>query len=142
MTVVDEAVTTADTPLELPPKPRPSLFMLGLWVAMAIFTVLCARRVGFSFAGIIEDLQRPNPVLDGLWNIRWGEMFSERSRKAFLETLQLAVLGTTAGVIVSLPFALFTTRVGNPYAVPRIILRSLSNVIRAIPERVFKKLSL
>ena len=108
--------------------------MVGLWIALAIFTVLCARRVGFSISGIIEDLQRPNPVLDGLWNIRWGEMFSERSRKAFLETLQLAVLGTTAGVIVSLPFALFTTRVGNPYVVPRIILRSLSNVIRAIPD--------
>ena len=27
--------------------------------------------------GLIEDLQRPNPVLDGLYNTRWGEMFSD-----------------------------------------------------------------
>jgi len=120
--------------LQLPEKPKPSLFMAGLWAVVIVFTVLCARRVGFSFAGIIEDLQRPNPVLDGLYNTRWGEMFSERSRRAFIETLQLAVMGTAAGVLVALPFALSTTRVGNPYPIPRVILRSISNVIRAIPD--------
>ena len=120
--------------LELPPKPKPSPFAVGVGVVVIIFTVLCARRVEFSFSGVIEDLQRPNPVLDGLYNTRWGEMFSERSRRAFIETLQLAVLGTTAGVIVALPLALWSTEVGNPYPVPRVILRSINNVIRAIPD--------
>ncbi len=124
----------SDERLQLPPKPKPSLFAIGVWVLVVVFTVITARRVGFSFSGIIEDLQRPNPVLDGLWNIRWGEMFSERSRKAFVETLQMAVLGTTGGVIVSLPLALWSTEVGNPYVVPRVILRSINNVIRSIPD--------
>jgi phosphonate transport system permease protein len=118
----------------LPPRPKPSLFGIGTWCVVVVFTVVCARRVGFSFTGVIEDLQRPNPVLDGLFDIRWGEMFSERSRRAFLETLQLAVLGTTAGVVVSLPLALWSTEVGNPHVVPRLVLRSLNNVIRAIPD--------
>lgn len=118
----------------LPPRPRPSLLMVALWVGIVVFTVLSARRVGFSFAGIIEDLQRPNPVFDGLLDATWGEMFSERSRRAFLETLQLAILATTGGVIVSLPLALWSTEVGNPYLVPRVLLRSFNNVVRAIPD--------
>ena len=80
----------SDERLQLPPKPKPSFFAIGVWALVIVFTVVTARRVGFSFSGLIEDLQRPNPVLDGLWNIRWGEMFSERSRRAFIETLQMA----------------------------------------------------
>jgi len=120
--------------LRLPPRPKPSLFALGVWALVIVFTVLSARRVGFSFSGLIEDLQRPNPVLDGLFDIRWGEMFSQRSRDAFVETLQMAVLGTTGGVIVSLPIALWATEIGNPYRVPRVVLRSVNNVIRSIPD--------
>ncbi|NNE13251.1 MAG: phosphonate ABC transporter, permease protein PhnE [Ilumatobacter sp.] len=124
----------AGGPLELPAKPKPSAFAIGVWVLVVVFTVVTARRVEFSFAGVIEDLQRPNPALDGLIDLRWGEMFSARSRKAFLETLQLAVLGTTAGVIVSLPLALWSTEVGNPYRVPRLVLRLFNNVVRSIPD--------
>lgn len=121
-------------PIRLPPRPRPSPYAIALWIGAVVFTVVSARRVGFSVDGLIEDLQRPNPVLDGLFDASWGEMFSARSRRAFLETLQLAVLGTTAGVIVSLPLALWSTEVGNPYRVPRVVLRSFNNVVRSIPD--------
>ena len=121
-------------PVELPPKPRPSPYVFVLGAAVLVFTVFAARRVGFSLTGIIEDLQRPNPVFDGLLDTTWGEMLSARSRKAFIETLQLAVLGTTAGVMSALPLALWSTEVGNPYVVPRVILRSFNNVVRAIPD--------
>jgi phosphonate transport system permease protein len=120
--------------LQLPPKPKPSAFAIATWIVLVVFTIVTAQRVGFSIGGIWKNLSRPNPVFDGLLHLRWGEMFSERSRKAFLETLQLAVLGTTGGVIVALPLALWSTEVGNPYVVPRLILRSFNNVIRAIPD--------
>lgn len=123
--------------LRLPGKPKPSAFAIGVWVLVVVFTVVTARRVEFSFGDVIEDLQRTNPVFDGLLNTRWGEMFSARSRSAFLETLQMAVLGTTGGVIVALPLALWSTKVGNPYVVPRLILRSINNVIRSIPDLVW-----
>lgn len=108
--------------------------MAALGVGLVAFTVVCARTVGFSFAGIIEDIQRPNPVAAGLKEISWGEMFSQRSRAAFVETFQMAVIGTTAGAFVSLPIALWSTEVGNPYRIPRVLLRSFNNVIRAIPD--------
>jgi phosphonate transport system permease protein len=124
----------SDVPLQLPRKPRPSIWAAVLGVGALTFTVVCARTVGFSLTGIIDDFSRPNPVARGLTEISWGEMFSERSRRAFLETLQMAVLGTTAGALVSLPIALWSTEVGNPYRIPRVMLRSFNNVVRAIPD--------
>ena len=134
MSLVVEAPKQDTGPIELPPRPRPSPYAIALWVAVIVFTVITARRVGFSLDGIVEDLQRTNPVFEGLLDTSWGEMFSERSRRYFVETLQLAVLGTTAGVIVALPLALWSTEVGNPYVVPRLLLRSFNNVVRAIPD--------
>ncbi|MFP5489557.1 MAG: phosphonate ABC transporter, permease protein PhnE [Acidimicrobiia bacterium] len=135
MTTTDSAATESRPQrLELPRRPPRSVLAIVGWVGVLVFTVLTARRVEFSFADIVEDLQRPNPVFDGLLDATWAEMFSARSRRAFLETLQLAVLGTTAGVLVALPLALWSTEVGNPYRVPRVILRSFNNVVRAIPD--------
>lgn len=119
---------------DLPPRPRPSMLVILVGLGALVFTALCARRVDFSAGDLFSNLTRRNPVLEGLLNMSWDEMFSTRSRKAFVETLQLAVLGTTAGVIVSLPLALWATEIGNPYVVPRLILRSVNNVIRAIPD--------
>jgi phosphonate transport system permease protein len=113
------------------------MFAVVVWVAALVFTIVSARRVGFSLTELIENLTRSNPVFDGLLHTSWGEMFSERSRKAFIETLQMAILGTTGGVIVALPMALWSTDIGNPYVVPRLILRSINNVIRSIPDLVW-----
>ena len=120
--------------VELPARPKPSPWTIAIVLGLVVFTILCGRRVEFSLVQLIENLQRENPVFDGLLNTAWDEMFSERSRRAFVETFQLAVLGTTGGVIVSLPLALWSTEIGNPYVVPRLILRSINNVIRAIPD--------
>jgi phosphonate transport system permease protein len=125
---------TGGNDVHLPQRPRPSMLVIGLSLGAIAFTVVSARRVEFSLADLVDNLTRTNPVLEGLFDMRWDEMFSARSRKAFLETLQLAVLGTTAGVIVSLPLALWSTEVGNPYVVPRLVLRSINNVIRSIPD--------
>lgn len=137
---VDTVVSaTADsgTPVALPERPRPSLLAVSLAVGSLVFTVLCARRVGFSLGDLIDNLTRTNPVFEGLLNTAWGEMFSRRSRASFIETLQMATLGTTAGVIASLPLALWSTEIGNPHRVPRLVLRSINNVIRSIPDLVW-----
>lgn len=121
-------------PVEIPPRPRRSTFAIGIAIAAAALTVISVLTVEFSLRGIIDNFGRTNPVAQGLTEIHWGEMFSERSRAAFLETLQMAVLGTTGGVVLALPLALWTTEVGNPYRIPRMILRGFNNVIRAFPD--------
>jgi phosphonate transport system permease protein len=120
--------------VELPARPRRSRFAVGLGVAVVALTVAAAVRIEFSLTGLIDGLGRNNPVAQGLTKIEWGEMFSQRSRSAFLETLQLAIMGTTGGVLLALPLALWATEIGNPYRIPRMILRGFNNVIRAIPD--------
>ena len=103
-------------------------------MAAVAFTIFAAIKGGFSPGAFGEVFSRPNPVARGLKNIRWGEMFSERSRAAFLETFYLAVLGTLGGIVLALPLSLWSTKIGNPYRIPRLILRAINNVIRAFPD--------
>jgi len=118
----------------LPPKPPVSRFAVVGVVAALAMTVVTAWSVGFSLGGLIEDLRRPNPVLDGLLDPDWGQITSRRSRDKFLETVQLAVLGTAIGASLALPLALWTTTYGNPYRVVRGALRVVNAVIRSIPD--------
>lgn len=119
---------------QLPAKPRPTAFAIGATTGAIALTLVTARAVGFSFSGLIDNLGRPNSVVEGLLHPDWGQLWSARSRAAFVETLQLAVLGTVAGASVALPLALWSTRIGNPNTFLRSIVRIFNNVVRAIPD--------
>lgn len=124
----------SETTAGLPPKPPISCFAIGGAVAGVIMTVITAWSVGFSLTDLIDDITRPNPVLDGLLDPDWGQITSDRSRGKFLETVQLAVLGTLVGASISLPLALWTTTYGNPNAYLRTALRTFNSIIRSIPD--------
>ena len=97
-------------------------------------TVVTARSVGFSFSDVWSNLSRKNSVIEGALRPDWSQLWSDRSRSAFIETLQLAVLGTVVGATLALPLALWTTKFGNPNRFLRTIVRSFNNVIRSIPD--------
>ena len=130
---VDVESTRAPAP-PLPKKPAPSRFAILGTIGALVMTVVTARSVGFSLTGLIEDIGRPNPVLEGLLNPDFSQISSDRSRSAFVETLQLAVLGTVIGASISLPLALWSTRYGNPNRYLRTALRTFNSVIRSIPD--------
>lgn len=131
----DPEAATPDQPTPtLPPKPGPSWFAIGGSIGAIVMTVVTARAVGFSFSDVWSNLGRPNSVVEGALDPDWGQLWSERSRSAFLETLQLAVLGTVVGATLALPLALWTTRFGNPNFFLRTLVRSFNNVIRSIPD--------
>ena len=131
----DDQVAQPDPPAPtLPPRPGPSWFAIGGTIGAIVMTILTARAVGFSFADVWSDLGRPNSVLEAALNPDWGQIWSKRSRSAFLETVQLAVLGTVIGATLALPLALWTTKFGNPNFFLRTLVRSFNNVIRSIPD--------
>ena len=137
MTTGQADITSADPRAaqpQLPQKPGPTAFSIGATIGAILLTVVTARAVGFSFGGLIENLGRKNSVIEGLLNPDWGQLWSERSRSAFVETLQLAVIGTVTGASVALPLALWSTKFGNPNVVLRTIVRMFNNVVRAIPD--------
>jgi len=126
---------TSDRPVpELPPKPGPSWFAIGGTIGAIVMTVVTARSVGFSFSDVWSNLSRKNSVIEGALRPDWSQLWSDRSRSAFIETLQLAVLGTVVGATLALPLALWTTKFGNPNRFLRTIVRSFNNVIRSIPD--------
>jgi phosphonate transport system permease protein len=121
-----------------PTKPGPSLFGIGVGVVVIVLTLLTVwdweYGTGFSLRGVFEQFGNENPVISAIPNTDWDQMFSERTRAAFLETLRLAILGTSAGVVVALPLALWSTRFGAPNRVVRFVVRAVGNVIRAFPD--------
>ncbi|NND74482.1 MAG: phosphonate ABC transporter, permease protein PhnE [Ilumatobacter sp.] len=137
MTHLDTVVPDAPT---LPRKPRPALFTIATIAAAIALTIVTARSVDFSFGEIIGNLSRKNSVVEGLLNPDWGQIWSRRSRSAFIETLQLAVLGTATGATLALPLALWTTTFGNPNRWIRTVVRSFNNVNRAIPDLLWASL--
>jgi len=126
------AASQASPPL--PQRPKTSRFALWGSVVAVILTVITAITVEFSFAELIENLSRRNLVVEGLLQPDVSQIWSDRSLRAFIETLQLAVLGTATGGLVALPLAMWATDFGNPNPVLRNIVRTFNAVVRSIPD--------
>ncbi len=108
-----------------------AISMAALAVVMTIVTVIATN---FSLAGIIEDLSRQNSSFAGLLNPDWSQVTNERTLRRFVETLQMAIVGTVFGGFAALPVALWNSPVGAPNRTVRWIAKIYSDVIRAIPD--------
>jgi len=131
---VGDAGAIADPSARLPPKPRISRFAVSATIGAIVMTILAARNVELSVAEVWTNFGRKNSVVEGLLSPDWSQLWSARTRSAFAETLQMAVLGTFFGSLAALPLALWSTGLGNPYTVLRGAVRTFNSVIRAIPD--------
>ena len=131
-------MTAPTTPIVWPRKPRPSMFGFvagAVAVLMTLATLVDWKYgTGFSFRTVISNLTGDNEILSRLLHPDWNQVWSARTRTAFMETVYLAVLGTVAGAIVSLPLALWSTRIGAPNRAVRVVVRTFSNINRALPD--------
>ena len=97
----ESAGPTASTQIELPPRPARSLFAIGAVAVAVALTVVSVVTVEFSLWGIVDNFGRTNPVAQGLTDIRWGEMFSARSRAAFASASSWAFCRASASAIAT-----------------------------------------
>ena len=129
---------TVPAALVRPRRPPRSAFALIACAAAAALTLLAMwdwkYGIGFSFRSLVTEITRKNAVIEGLLHPNWGQALRPRTRQAFIETLYIAVLGTTGGAVVALPLALWSTRFGAPITWFRVVVRALTNVIRAVPD--------
>ena len=117
-----------------PNRPPPSVFAIGMGVLAVAMTVVTVLATEFSLTGVISDITRPNSSFRGLVNLDWSQVTNDRTLRAFVETLQMAILGTILGGFVALPIALWNSPVGAPNALVRWLAKIYSDVIRAIPD--------
>ena len=117
-----------------PERPAPSRFAISMGLAAVAMTVVSVIATEFSLAGIIDDLSRQNSALGGLLRPDVGQLTNARTLRAFVETLQMAVVGTILGGSAALPLALWNSPVGAPNRAVRWVAKVYSDVIRTIPD--------
>ena len=114
---------------------RPSAAALALWIGAAAFLIASLQGIGFSASGLVSGAPHIGRML--------GEMFPpslERAGpvgKALVETFQMALVGTVAGVLLSLPLAVLATRHLSPNVLVYQAARSLIALFRTVPDLVW-----
>jgi phosphonate transport system permease protein len=120
---------------EVPRFARPSALALALWIGAAAFLIASLQGIGFTASGLLGGVPHMGRML--------GEMFPpslERAGpvgKALLETFQMALVGTVAGVALSLPLAVLATRHLSPHALVYQAARLLIALFRTVPDLVW-----
>lgn len=105
----------------------------------------CMIFTGLFIAGMMHAQISFERVLTGIINMFtfFGTAFPpDPSRitaisSAMYETFQIALVGTTFGVILSLPIALLASRNTSPHAAIRVVTRGIVSTLRTIPDLIW-----
>jgi phosphonate transport system permease protein len=114
---------------------RPSALTFALIVAAAAMLIASLQGIGFSASGFIGGVPNMGRIL--------GEMFPPSLErigpvgKALVETFQMALVGTAAGVALSLPLAMLATRHLAPHPLLYHAARALIALFRTVPDLVW-----
>lgn len=130
-------MTIAQTRAEaLPPRfEAPGLGSFALILAGVLVLVFSANGVGLSLSQLMNGLPDMRRIV--------GEMFPpdiqrlDRIGTALLETFQMALVGTSLGVLVSFVLAILASRAHSPHPVVYAFSRSLVSLFRTVPDLVW-----
>ena len=113
----------------------PNALAFALLMGAAAFLIAALHGIGFSASAFVGGVPNMGRML--------GEMFPPSIErigpvgKALLETFQMALVGTLAGVLLSLPLAVFATRHLAPHAALYYAARALIALFRTVPDLVW-----
>lgn len=114
---------------------RPSALTFALLVTAAAMLMASLQGIGFSASGFFAGVPNMGRIL--------AEMFPpsleriEPVGKALVETFQMALVGTVAGVAISLPLAMLATRHLSPHALLYHAARAVIALFRTVPDLVW-----
>ncbi|GAB6877110.1 phosphonate ABC transporter, permease protein PhnE [Thermaerobacter litoralis] len=125
-----------------PVHPRPALRARAetlLWlVVLVVLYVWSSEGTRVSLRDLWEGLDTVARMLGRMWPADWG--YLPETVEPLLETLRLALLGTTFGAILAVPLSLLSARnvAGTGWAYQ--VARAIMNLIRSIPDLVWAAL--
>jgi phosphonate transport system permease protein len=114
--------------IKSPPKTR---FTAILIVVLALY-VYSYIGVKADFGELIDGLPNIGNMLAQLFPPNWA--YFSKIMAPMLETVQMAILGTTVGALFSIPFSLLAARNVFPNAWVTGIFRTILNLIRTLPD--------
>ncbi len=123
-----------------PPSPpsrfeRPGPFAFALAVGAIALLVASVQGADLSLSRLIGGLPRLGNLL--------GDMFPPDTDrlwpivKRLYETLQMAVVGTVLGTLLSVPLAIWATEKHSPHPLLRLATRGLISLFRTVPDLVW-----
>mgnify|MGYP000037574345 FL=1 len=132
---MDQRDTTAPTIAPPPRLRRPSpvawgigLVFLALLIQGVLVMEITPARLASGAVNLVDFIGRAIPPnLADLDTVGW----------AMLETLYIALVGVTAGVLLSVPFAFLAARNTTPHLLVRVATRFLIAAMRTIPDLVW-----
>jgi len=128
--------TVADTEVTAPVRPRkPRLRVRTVAIAIGViaFTVYSARQSGWEWASFITVWT--NPLWMRFWPIDWEFVFDRNNvLEPLVETFQIAIVATVIGCLLAMPIGFLMSQLTTPNRPTFIIVRSIMNVVRAIPD--------
>lgn len=121
-----------------PPKPARSLLLpVGLVAALAITYWAISEQFGIGLepGAIVRNLDQGLVILSEVLRPNFG--FFPRTVPAMLETIQMAIIASAIGCGIGLPAAFLASRVTSPNRPVLAVVRSVLNVIRALPDLLY-----
>ncbi|MEM9293760.1 MAG: phosphonate ABC transporter, permease protein PhnE [Acidobacteriota bacterium] len=121
--------------MSLPQRPGAAarrLRLVTIVAAVVAITWWAARGIEMSLGQLVRNIPQARRLLNDSWPPDWS--FLSRLLDPFLETVQIAILGSTVGVLVALPVAVLAARPIAPRRWIYLIDRNFMNILRTLPD--------
>lgn len=121
----------------MPKKPVPWSTYIGLTVVVLI-TIVCSLPgigIGVDLWGFFANLGNASENAKLMLKPDWA--YWSQPIPALIETIEMAVIATVLGALVSLPLSFLGSRVTTPVGWVVDIFRALLSVLRSIPDLLF-----
>lgn len=126
--------SSSATPSRLPSV---SAFSFTMFIAFAAVFLVSLGQVAPSPEKLISGTPRMINLIDRMLPPNTDPAFLQRMGWRILETLQIALVGTVIGVVLSLPIAWLAARGISPISAFRQIPKALVSLCRTVPDLVW-----
>ncbi len=116
---------------------RVSALNFALLVGVAALVIASLGDVAPSLGRLADGFPRMANLVGRMMPPETDPEFLARMGLRIVETLQIALVGTAIGVILSVPIAWASARVVGPFGIGGLLFRALVSLARTVPDLVW-----